>query len=135
MINLEVQNSTDPDRLGSFLFYKDLIYVGANHDADLFIPEDGLKSNHIFLEVIESKLLAHLGRDTKFILINGKRTTSFKTLKIGDTVSINSLTFKVINYTAVENSSPSDFLKKRVAMAKESEPELMELLKTFGDEI
>lgn len=135
MIHLEVQSSTDSDRLGSFLFHKELIYVGVNHDADLFIPEDGLKKNHIFLEVVESKLLVHLGRDTKFILVNGKRTTSFKTLKIGDTISINSLTVKIINYLATANSSPSDFLKNRVSKAKESDPELMELLKTFGDEI
>ena len=135
MINLEVQSSSDSDRLGLFSFHKELIYVGENHDADLFIPADGLKTNHIFLEIIDSKLLAHLGRDIEFILINGKRTTSFKSLKIGDKVTINSLTFKILSFSNQEHSSPAEYLKKRVDEAKNSEPELMELLKTFGEEI
>ena len=109
--------------------------MGANHDADLFIPADGILNNHIFLEVVDSKLLAHLGRETEFILINGKRTTSFKTLKIGDLISLNSLSFKIQNFSLSASGSISDFLKERVAQVKENEPELTELLKTFGDEL
>lgn len=135
MIKLEVLDSNDFDRLGNFQFFKDLIYVGSNHDADLFLPIDDLKSNHIFLEIADGKLLAHLGRNTEYILINGKRTTSFKTLKAGDVISLQSLEFKIDSYHSEEISSISDFLKRRVSESKENNPELMELLKSFGDEL
>lgn len=135
MIKIEVTSSNDTDRLGYFLFYKDLIYVGSNHDADLYIPDDQISNNHIFLEVVDTKLLTHLGRGVEFMLINGKRTTSFKTLRVGDSVSLNTLTFKVLEYEASKYGSISNFLKERVSDVKANEPELMELLKTLGDEV
>ena len=47
MITITITASSDSDRLGEFKFFKDLIYVGSNHDADIYLPSDEVKNNHI----------------------------------------------------------------------------------------
>ena len=135
MIKLSIIDSKDSDRIGEFQIFKDLIYIGSNHDADIFLPQDEVVSNHIFLEIVDGSLLAHLGRDIDFILINGKRTTTFKRLKAHDSIKIGSAEMKILEFSDSQTSTIKEQINSRLSEIKSSKPELMELIKTFGDEV
>lgn len=135
MINLSIEKARDTDRTGNYIFQKNLIYIGSNHDADIYGPTEHIKANHIFIEVAQNQLLVHPGRGVEYILINQKRTTSFKKLKIGDTIEIGELKLKISDYRETSGLNLKEVLKRRVQEIEANDPELTELIKVFGDEL
>lgn len=135
MINLSIENARDSDRIGNYTFHKNLIYIGSNHDADIYGPTEHIKSNHVFLEVVEGQLLVHLGRSVEYILVNQKRTTSFKTLKAGDVIELGKFKVRLVSFSETENLNLKELLKARVQTIETSDPELTELIKVIGDEL
>lgn len=86
MIHFEITQSPDLNVLTSFRFMKNEIYLG-RRAHDLSISDLALKNIHLLLEIPETELLIHPQKDVDHYLINGKRATSIRKLKIGDTVS------------------------------------------------
>ena len=135
MITITITASSDSDRLGEFKFFKDLIYVGSNHDADVYLPSDEVKNNHIFIEIIEEKLIVHLGRDIDHILVNGKRTSTFKKLKIGDVIGIGYTKLRVDSFEESKTLSTKELTKQRLASLENHNPQLFKVIKAYGDEV
>ena len=102
MIKVKVVKADNPDYLGDYEFNKNLIYVGSNHEADLYFPESDLSFNHIFIEIVEDKLITHIHQDIEYINVNGKRTTNFKILKLHDTIEIHGIRFAITDFKITE---------------------------------
>ncbi len=133
MFKISVINANDKNRMGDYIFHKNLIYVGSNSDADLYAPTEEVQKNHIFLEVIENDLLIHLGKEIEYILINTKRTISFKKLKVGDTVQIGTLILKIEAFELTEKISTREYLKNEVERIKKNNPDKLKVLKSLSD--
>ena len=99
MINLKITDSVDPEKIGNYTFHKNLIYIGNKYSCDIYIKDNSIISNHIFIEVIEQRLLVHLNKEIDFILINGKRTTGHKYVGVGETISIGKNTWYLLYQT------------------------------------
>lgn len=110
MIGLNIVECPDKDYLGEVKFYKDLIYIGKNLSADLYLPDKSLQTNHIFLEVTDGKLIAHSSKHVEYFWVNGKRTKNFKFLGMGDQIKIGTSTIKVVIF------SPSTTIDKRTGL-------------------
>ena len=73
MIKLAILKAKDNNRLGEYLFYSNLIYLGSNHDADIYAPLEEIGKNHIFIEIADNNLLIHLGKNVDYILVNSQQ--------------------------------------------------------------
>ena len=98
MIQLTVIDSIDSNKCMQYTFYKNLIYIGSHPSCDLFFNDKLLSNIHIFIEIIDSKLLIHLDKSTEYIHVNGKKTTAHKTIQIGSSIVIGNNTFKIDNF-------------------------------------
>lgn len=133
MLKISITNANDENRVGEYLFHKNLIYIGSNHDADIYAPLEKVEKNHIFLEVVDEALLVHPGRGIEYILVNTKRTVSFKKLKKGDQVQVGDLVFKIDDYQLIQNLSVKEHLKQKVETIKKDNPNQLKVLKSLSD--
>lgn len=129
MIEVSIETSIDSEKIGKFSFNKNLIYIGKDQGCDLYINDSTLNHNHIFIEIIDSKLLCHLGRSTEFILVNGKRTTGHKSITIGDTLTIGNSLIKIISFVKTTSQTYKDLLNSETEKILESDKDLLTILK------
>lgn len=128
MIVLEVLNSNNNDQLGEYHFYKNLIYIGSSPSCDLFFEDKEIYSNHFFLEIIENKLLIHPHKEVKSFLIDGKKTTSMRYLKVNQVVRFSDIEFKIINYMNTQIEDLRSLLNTKTDELIKNNPDTLELI-------
>ena len=92
MINFEFIESPDLDIIAPFKYFQNQIYIGRTV-GDLWVNDKDLFPSHIFLEVIGSDLLIHPQKDVEHYLLNGKRASSIRKLKVNDAITIGKTTW------------------------------------------
>lgn len=124
MIHFEIIESPDLNVLTSFKFFRNEIYIGRRAE-DLSISDLSLKDLHILLEVPEDELLIHPQKDVTHYLINGKRSTSIRKLKVGDSVTFGTTTLKIIAYEHTYYPSKKEILDTKLEeLVKKASPRL-----------
>lgn len=113
MIQIEITLSPDFNVLAPFKFYQNQLYVGRVH-GDLHVRDPELLPSHIMLEVIGQELLIHPQQNVEFYLINSKRASQIRKLKIGDVVTIGKTNFKVLGFEETVVESKKDILNKKL---------------------
>ena len=93
MIQFEFLSSSDPELVGTPIFYLNQIYIG-NNAAHIHIQED-VSSQFMSIEITEDSIQAFLF-DKGFFLLNNKRCESHRTLHIGDIIKIGNTALKLI---------------------------------------
>jgi hypothetical protein len=107
MIHIEISN------VGTFKFLKNEIYLGRKA-LDLSLEDLGMKDNHLLLEVPEADLLVHPQKDVDHFLLNGKRSTSIRKLKVGDTVLAGNTQIKILGFERTEYPSKKEVLDRKL---------------------
>ena len=113
MINIEFIQSPDTDVLAAFEYFQNQLYIGRNH-GDLWIDDNELYPSHIMLEIIASDLLIHPQKDVEFYLLNGKRASSVRKLKINDVITIGKTVFKILNYSETITETKQQILDRKL---------------------
>jgi hypothetical protein len=130
MIQLKILNSCDIDKIGTMVFYKNLIYVGNDHQCDLYLKDPELIPNHLIIEIVENKIIAHPHKNIEYFLVNGKRTTGAKIIVPGQSVSIGSNTFSIESFL----ETPINHYKENLnAITEKLIAENSPLLEIIGD--
>lgn len=112
MIQITINSSPDINKIGTITFNKNLIYIGNNHTCDLFISDTNLISNHLIIEIVESKMIVHPHKDIDFFLVNGKRTTGHKFVTLGNKIKIGGTEFTIDLFTETTYISMKETLNK-----------------------
>ena len=112
MIKLEVIHASDSDLLGEFIFLKNLIYIG-NKIGDLRINSPLILNQHLFIEIVENKLIAHPHKDVDFYLVDGKRTTNIKILKPLSTIDLGDIKFRILQFETGRYLNTKDSLNEQ----------------------
>ena len=112
MIQVNVTHSPDSNKIGTVVFNKNLIYIGNDHSCDLNLIDQEVLSNHLIIEIIETKMYAHPHRDVEYFLVNGKRSSGHKTLFIGNKVKIGKTEFIIENYLETPIVKYKDYLNQ-----------------------
>jgi hypothetical protein len=89
--------------------------------GDLIIADSELKESHLMIEVIGKDLLLHPQRGVEFFLINGKRATSIRKLKIGEEVTFGQTVLKVLGFEETTVLSKKLILGDKLAALVESD--------------
>ena len=119
MIHFEITKSPDLNVISTFKYFKNEIYLGKNA-LDLNIVDSSLKKEHLLLEIPENDLLIHPQKDVEFYLLNGKRATSIRKLKVGDEIIIGNTHLKILGYEKTVNPSKKEILDKKLTKLIES---------------
>lgn len=125
MIEIEIYGSKDSQRNTLFTTNKNLIYIGSNKNSDIYLPDDSIKSNHLFLEIVEDKLIIHPNKNIDFYLVNSKRTTIFKELKTGDILTIENIKFTIKNFIKTQYQETRDFLNSKTEELRKNDVEYL----------
>lgn len=135
MIKFEIIDSENKDLTGEYTFYKNLIYLGKNHQCEVYLPEANIIDNHIFIEVVESKLIVQLHPDVEYILVNNKRTIKYKHLRIGDLIQIGSTKLKILEFLFEEKPILKQVLAQKIQSLKDDNPQLKDVVKLIRNEL
>ncbi len=101
MINLEIQKSTDNNVLNNYQFFQNQIYLGRN-TGDLCIEDNSILPSHVMLEVLGKELLIHPQKGVDFFLINGKRASNIRKLKMNDLITLGNTIIKICIFEETE---------------------------------
>lgn len=82
--------------------------------GDLWINDNSLLTSHLMLEVIGKELLIHPQKGVEFFLINGKRASNIRKLKVNDKVSIGNTALKIIAFEETERASKKELLNNKL---------------------
>jgi len=110
MIAIRINDCPNEDYLGEVKFNKNLIYIGNNLSSDLYLPDESLLTNHLFLEVIDGKLIAHSNKKVDYFWVNGKRTKNFKFLNLGDKIKLGHSQIEILVF------APTEIRDKRIGL-------------------
>ena len=135
MINLSINKCPNTDYIGKITFHKDLIYIGSNLSADLYIPDKDIITNHIFIEIIDNKLIAHSHKKVDNFWVNGKRTKNFKFLTVGDKIKIGNTEIEIILFASVEVKDKRMQLNENTDILINQKQELIPLVKSLQEKI
>lgn len=135
MINLSINKCPNSDYIGKITYHKDLIYIGSNLSADLYIPDKDIITNHIFIEIIDNKLIAHSHKKVDNFWVNGKRTKNFKFLTVGDKITIGQTVIEIILFASVEVKDKRMQLNENTDILINQKQELIPLIKSLQEKI
>lgn len=108
MIKFQITESPDKEVISTFEYHQNQIYLGRN-SGNLTISDPELRKSHLMIEVIGEDVLVHPQKDVSHYLINGKRATTPRKIRINDAVSFGQTTLKVLAF-----SETAPFSKKNV---------------------
>lgn len=109
MINLEIVKSPDQNTIAAFKYFQNQVYLGRS-SGDLWINDANLSASHLMLEVIGHDLIIHAQKGVEFFLINGKRASSVKKIKINDEITIGQTVLKVLEFSETVRDSKKTIL-------------------------
>ncbi|HXH31649.1 MAG TPA: FHA domain-containing protein [Bacteriovoracaceae bacterium] len=113
MIHFEIKQSPDQNVLTGFKYLQNLIYLGKK-SGDLVIDDEHLRDSHVMIEVVEGNLLVHPQKGVEFYLINGKRTTTIRKLRIGDEVGIGQTVLRIQAFEHTLKETKAEVLNKKL---------------------
>lgn len=114
MISFQVTDSPDPNVLRIFTFFQNLIYLGRKR-GNLCINDPKIQESHLLIEVVERHLQVHPQPGVDFYLLNEKRTTEIRKLKVGDTVSVGQTRILITGFEETPEESKKEFLDRKMA--------------------
>ncbi|MFP5386483.1 MAG: hypothetical protein ACLGHN_10420 [Bacteriovoracia bacterium] len=113
MIEFQILQGPDENVISSYKFFQNQIYLGRT-SGDLQINDHNLYQSHVMLEVIGKELLIHPQRGVEFFLINGKRASAIRKLKINDLVTLGQTELKVLSFEETEAVSKKNILNNKL---------------------
>jgi hypothetical protein len=124
MIHFEITKSPDLNVKTSFKFHKNEIYMGRK-SGDLHIQDHLLNASHLLLEIPETDLLIHPQPDVTFFLLNGKRCTTIRKLRVGDKITFGETTLVILDFKPTQYPSKKDILNNKLSkLIEEGSPRL-----------
>jgi len=113
MINFEITSSPDSNVESTFMFYQNQVYIGRN-SGNLWINDRELFHSHALLEVVGKDLLIHPQKGVEFYLINSKRASAIRKLKVNDQITIGQTVLKVLNFEETIFESKKSLLDSKL---------------------
>ncbi len=113
MIKFSITESPDQEVLSTFEYFHNLIYIGRT-SGNLTIQDNGLLRSHLMIEVVGDDLIVHPQKEVEFYLINGKRATTPRKVKINDLLKIGNTSIKLIAFAETPATSKKAILNQKL---------------------
>lgn len=128
MIQLKINKCPIEDYIGEIIIHKNLIYIGSNLSSDIYLPDKDLKTNHLFIEIAEGKMIAHSNPNVDFFWVNGKRSKNLKFINMGDKIQIGESEVEIVLYALSESIDKRSALNEATDTLISSKQEYLPLV-------
>ncbi len=132
MIRFKIIKSPDLTVITEYRFLKNELHIGKNK-GDLFISDPDLRSAHIMLEVQGKELLVHPQRQVEYFLMNGKRATSIRKLKVNDEITIGQTTLQVLEFSVTVVESKKNILNQKLNNLIEQDSSRLSVIESLNN--
>jgi hypothetical protein len=130
MISIEFIESPDFDIIAPFKYFRNQIYLGRTM-GDLWIKDHDLLPSHIMLEVVGSDLLIHPQKNVASYLLNGKRASSIRKIKINDLITIGKTVFKILSFDETKTETKQEILDKKLNKLISEESQCLPIIESL----
>ena len=120
MIRFEIIKSPDITVTEEFHYFKNELHLGKDK-GDLLIDDHELRSTHVMIEIQGPDLLIHPQREVAYFLINGKRATAIRKLKVNDEVTIGQTVLKIKEFIETERETKTEILNRKLNLLIEGD--------------
>jgi predicted component of type VI protein secretion system len=131
MIQFEIIKSPDRDIQKDFTFFHNEIFIG-HSKGHVRINDDQLSSSHIMIEVIENELIIHPQSSVDHYLIDGKRATSVRKLRPGQSITIGETEFRIKDFKYTEFKTKKTILDEKLAHLIEQESSKLSIIEDLA---
>lgn len=114
MVHIEITQSPDVNVITNFKFHKNEVYFGSVH-GDLLIDDQSLQASHLMIEIHDDEMLVHPQKGVEHYLINGKRATTIRKLRKGDTLGFGKTILKVLDFSLTPAQTKKIVLNEKLA--------------------
>ncbi|MFP5457394.1 MAG: hypothetical protein ACLGG7_01570 [Bacteriovoracia bacterium] len=130
MIEVNVIDATDPEYLGTWKFRKNQIYLG--HPSGDIAPHGLLFSYAFMIEVLPDFIQVQPHPDLEFWLLNGKRATKPRKVKIGDHLQVGDLALTITSVAHQELPTKKQILDRRLKELVSSQSPVLEVIQALN---
>ena len=113
MLVIEIMTCPDPEFEGVWRFHQNQIYLGYP-EGDIAPAVDGLPSFAYMIEVLPHMIQGTPHPEVDHWLLNGKRATRPRRLRLGDTIVVMGIKMKVVEAALEEFTSRKTILDSRL---------------------
>lgn len=129
MITIEILKTIDQSLLNTFTFNQDKVKLGNHKLSDLII----FHSELLYCDLYLSDEMLFISCNST-ILINGKKISGEKALKINDEVSFNNTVFKIKEFNA-NSMTKESLLREKYQEISETRPDISLVMDSIENEI
>lgn len=131
MIRFEITESPDREVLNTFEYFHNMIYIGSS-TGNLTVTDPEILRSHLMIEVIGEDLIVHPQKGVEFYLINGKRATTPRKVRTGDTLTFGKTTLKLLSFSETPNFSKKAVLNQKLDALIESGSQKLPVIETLS---
>lgn len=132
MLQLEIISSPDQSVINLYQFFQNELYLG-HSTGNLRISDPELMASHLMIEVVENDLIVHPQKGVTAYLIDGKRASTIRKIKTGQTLKIGNTTLRVLSYSYTEFKTKKTVLDEKLAtLIETNSPKLAVIEKLAG---
>lgn len=113
MIKFEITESPDHEVVGVFEYFHNMIYIGRS-SGNLTIQDQSIMPSHLLIEVVEKDAIIHPQKDVDHYLINGKRATTPRKIKLNDVIQFGTTKLKLLAFGETHFLSKKDCLNEKL---------------------
>lgn len=132
MLAIEVISCPDPEFEGVWRFHQNQVYLGYP-EGDIAPQVDGLVSFAFLIEVLPDLVQATPHPDVPFWLLNGKRATRPRRLRIGDMITVMNIKMKILEVSFDELVSRKTILDARLQELLASSSPILPVIKMLRE--
>ena len=132
MITVEIIDSIDKNRVGTYEFHKNMITIGSHYDDNIYIPELNLSREVFKIECKKDAIYIYPHTEVDRYHINKKINTTFKKLKQNDLISYNNLILKLVYFEYEELKSIEVQYNEYADIVLTSDPKKNEIIQKLG---
>jgi hypothetical protein len=131
MIIFEFIKSPDKDILSTFQYFQNEIYIGRS-SGNLLIKDPSLCESHLMVEVIGPDLIVHPQKKVNHYLIDGKRSTTVRKIKVGQVITIGKTEFKITQFQETIFRTKKTILDEKLAQIIETNSPRVETIELLA---
>lgn len=132
MLSIEVTSCPDPEYQGVWKFHQNQIYLGYP-EGDLAPAVEALISYAFMLEVLPEMIQGTPHPDLTHWLLNGKRATRPRRLRLGDVVEVQGVEFKIVAATVSQFVPRKQLLEEKLQQLVESNSPIIPAIKALRE--
>lgn len=131
MIEIEILNSKDLNRLGTYFFNRNRLNIGASLKNDIIVNKE--KNEPATLEISADGRLYITPSTVDELKVNSNKTNARKTLKENDLVDIGDTKIKICAFHYIEEKEIAGVLNNRLSQLKENKSPFLKILKLLKE--